>query len=187
MITTVNFIGTAFGQWCVESMCAIAGHGLPNTSHVRIASNEHQEPSDSAWRLTGFTSNVRYTEKAERERLSAVQADLGRLNATCAALIPIRKNAAWWTLAQDERRNIFEAQSHHIEIGLRYLPPIARKLYHCRDIGQEFDFLTWFEFAPEHSNDFDHLLDSLRRTEEWKYVEREVEIRLTREIAYRIE
>ena len=38
-------------------------------------------------------------------------------------LIPIRKNEAWWALAQDERRAIFEERSHHIAIGLEYTCP----------------------------------------------------------------
>ncbi len=98
--------------------------------------------------------------------------------ATCAALIPIRKTETWWTMAQDERRKIFETKSHHTETGLKYLPAIARKLYHCRDIGQPFDFLTWFEYAPEDSDKFEELVKSLRETEEWKYVDREIDIRL---------
>jgi len=83
-------------------------------------------------------------------------------------------------MAQDERRKIFEAKSHHTEIGLKYLPAIARKLYHCRDIGQPFDFLTWFEYAPESANAFEELVFSLRKTEEWNYVEREIDIRLSK-------
>src|SRR4051812_31125880 len=69
---------------------------------------------------------------------------------TRAVLIPIRKNAEWWALTQDERRAIFERRSRHIGIGTRYLPAIARRLHHCRDLSHQepFDFLTWFEFAP---------------------------------------
>jgi hypothetical protein len=48
----------------------------------------------------------------------------------------------------DERRDVFETKSHHIADSLKYLPAIARQLYHCRDLGQPFDFLTWFEYAP---------------------------------------
>lgn len=33
--------------------------------------------------------------------------------------------AAWWALAQDERRAIFGEQSRHIGIGLKYLPAVA--------------------------------------------------------------
>ena len=86
-------------------------------------------------------------------------------------------------MTQDERRAIFEAQSHHTEIGLEYLPAIARRLHHCRDLTEPepFDFLTWFEFAKSDTPEFDRLLSRLRETEEWSYVEREVEIRLTRD------
>ena len=128
--------------------------------------------------MKGFRSNLRYTVKAEQEQLTAIQSDLGRTEATHAALIPIRKSEAWWTLAQDDRRKISENQSHHTRIGLKYLPAIARRLYHCRDIGEPFDFLTWFEYAPADSGIFEELVSALRKTEEWSFVERELDIRL---------
>src|SRR6516225_3749791 len=87
---------------------------------------------------------------------------------------------AWWALAQDERRAIFEEQSRHIGVGLEYLPAVARRLHHSRELGEPFDFLTWFEYAPEHSESFEELVRRLRDTEEWRYVDREVDIRLTR-------
>ena len=58
--------------------------------------------------------------------------------------------------------------------------PNSNVSYHSRDLGEPFDFLTWFEFAPQHDAAFDELLGMLRSTEEWRYVEREVEIRLSR-------
>ena len=92
----------------------------------------------------------------------------------------MRKNAAWWELPQDDRRAIFEETSHHTKIGLGYLPAIARRLYHARDLGEPFDFLTWFEFAPEHEASFDDLVARLRATAEWNYIDREIDIRLER-------
>ena len=83
-------------------------------------------------------------------------------------------------LAQDERRAILEEQSHHIAIGLEYLPAIARRLYHCRDLDEPFDFLTWFEFAPQNTGAFDDLVARLRASPEWTYIEHEVDIRLER-------
>ncbi|MET0313548.1 MAG: chlorite dismutase family protein, partial [Hansschlegelia sp.] len=91
-----------------------------------------------------------------------------------------RKTSAWWDLAQDERRAIMEEQSRHIAIGLDYLPSIARRLHHCRELAEPFDFLTWFESAPEHTEAFETLVDRLRNTREWRYVDREVDIRMSR-------
>jgi len=121
----------------------------------------------------------------EKNQLVAKQPGLGRPEATCAALIPIRKNASWWSLSQDERRMIFEEQSKHIHIGLQYLPAIARRLHHCRDLGESepFDFLTWFEFAPSNEAAFNKLVAELRASREWTYVDREIDIRLAREPA----
>jgi chlorite dismutase len=137
-----------------------------------------------SWQLSGITSNERYVERTEKVALLARQEGLGRLSSTQAALIPIRKSAAWWALTQDERRDIFERQSAHIGIGMRYLPGIARRLHHCRDLGHDepFDFLTWFEYSPGDASAFDDLLAALRTSPEWAYVEREVDIRLTLDV-----
>ena len=88
------------------------------------------------------------------------------------------KSEAWWALAQDERRAIFEESSRHIAIGLEYLPAVARRLHHSRELGEPFDFLTWFEYAPHDTDAFEELVRRLRATEEWRYVEREVDVRL---------
>jgi hypothetical protein len=140
-----NFIGGAIGEWSVKELKPVTGESIANVSHLRIENDSLEKSTAGIWTLRGFSSNIRYAEKVEKERLLALQEGLGRADATCAALIPIRKNEAWWSMAQDERRAIFEKQSHHTEVGLKYLPAIARKLYHCRDIGESFDLLTWFE------------------------------------------
>jgi hypothetical protein len=131
-----------------------------------------------------MTSHERYVTREEKQQLVARQPGLGRSDATCAALIPVRKTSTWWSLAQlDERRSVFEERPHHVQTGLRYLPAVARRLHHCRDLAEQepFDFLTWFEFAPSDSDAFDELVAELHAFEEWTYVEREVEIRLVRE------
>ncbi|MDX1981539.1 MAG: chlorite dismutase family protein [Bryobacteraceae bacterium] len=160
-------------------MSAYRGEGLKAVERVEVGNADMAPPGPGIdWVLRGFTSNVRYSTGAEVAALRARQPALNRPEAVCAALIPIKKSALWWDLPQDERRLIFEETSRHIAIGQEYLPAIARRLHHCRDIGEPFDFLTWFEFAPEHSPAFDELLVRLRATAEWGFVEREVEIRL---------
>ncbi len=172
--------GTA-GPWRITAIAALAGASLPQAA--RLAMHEGPDvPPPGAWQLRGVAnSNLRYTAEVERARLAGVQQGLGRPGATRAALIPMSKSEAWWDLAQDARRALLEEQSQHIAIGLEYLPAVARRLIHCRDQGGEFDFLTWFEFAPEHEVAFDQLLARLRATAEWGYVTREVEVRLTRD------
>jgi chlorite dismutase len=132
------------------------------------------------WVLRGVTSNERYMSRTEHDALVAKQEPLGREGSTRAALIPITKTDAWWDLPQDERRRIFEESSRHVATGLDYLPAVARRLHHGRDLGEPFDFLTWFEFDPEHAAPFEDLVGRLRATEEWTYVQREIDIRLAR-------
>ena len=178
-IIPVTFAAGSEGEWRIDRIVAVAGAALPRAERL-TAHHAASEVSGAVWTLRGTAGHQRYVERAENERLVAVQAPLRRPEATCAALIPIRKSDAWWDLAQDERRTIFESASHHISASLRYLPAIARRLYHSRDLGEPFDFLTWFEFAPEHAAAFDELVATLRATAEWTYVEREVDIRLSR-------
>jgi len=137
-------------------------------------------PPIGVWDLRGNISNIRYTTRSELSALAAVQQGLGRPATTCAALIPIRKNDAWWNLAQDERRTIIEEQSRHFSLGMEYLPAIARRLHHCRELAQPFDFITWFEYAPDDAGAFEQLVERLRATQEWHYVDREVDVRLSR-------
>jgi hypothetical protein len=163
----------------VRQQFTVLGQPLASVQRVSTVSGM-RTPVNALWVLRGVTSNERYVERSEKGALLAKQEGMGRPEARYAALIPIRKNAAWWAMTQDERRSVFEAQSRHIAIGMHYLPAIARRLHHCRDLeeAQPFDFLTWFEFAPEHEGLFDKMLHELRASPEWHYVDREVDIRL---------
>lgn len=176
----VTFAAGAVGAWRVTRIIPVVGDGLPEAECLAVVEGALLPPADTAWHLRGVTSNMRYTRRAEADALTARQQGLGRPQATLAALIPIRKTQAWWDLAQDERRAIVEEQSRHIGIGLDYLPAISRRLHHSRELDEPFDFLTWFEFAPEDADAFDELVRRLRATREWDFVEREVDIRLTR-------
>lgn len=178
-----EFVGGDRGSWRIVRTEAVVGEPLVAAERLDVLTG-HAAPPDigTLWTLRGITSNDRYVLREEKNRLVAVQETIGRPESTRAALIPIRKNAAWWALTQDERRHVFEEQSRHIKIGLQYLPAIARRLHHCRDLSETepFDFLTWFEFAPTHESAFDALVAELRASQEWKYVDREVDIRLER-------
>jgi hypothetical protein len=179
-----SFEGGTTGPWRVLKVEAITGEPLTVVERLNIVVGANTKTSGSqGWLLRGVTSNERYVQRAEKNELVARQPLLGRPEATLGSLIPLRKNSEWWLLTQDERREIFEQSSKHIQTGMRYLPAIARRLHHCRDLGgnEPFDFLTWFEYAPSDEGSFDDLLIQLRNSEEWKYVDREVDIRVVKE------
>jgi len=182
-----SFIGGDTGLWRVTRMEAMVGEPLPAARKLEIVSGaEPPSAPHAAWVLRGITSNERYVVREERNQIVAKLLGLGRPEATCGALIAIRKNEDWWALTQDERLSIFKEQSHHTRIGLQYFPELARRLHHCRDLSENepFDFLTWFEYQPAQEAAFNKLVAELRAIAEWKYVEREVDIRLVREDAY---
>jgi len=181
-IIPVSFVGADTGTYRVLHMNAVVGASLPSVAavtshpvHLPLAA-----APGAAWVLRGTNSAVRYVERTEAESLRLVQPAIGRPECSHAALIPIRKSDAWWNLPQDARREIFETRSKHIASCLAYLPAIARRLHHGRELGEPFDFLTWFEYAPEHAQLFEELVQLLRATEEWKYVDWEVDIRLVK-------
>lgn len=176
----VSFIGGASGSWRIDWMTTVVGAPIAPVACLDVVEGEVVSDIAGTWVLRGATSHERYVERPEREALVARQPALGRAHATRAALIPINKSPAWWDLTQDERRSILEARSHHIATGLAYLPAIARRLHHGRDLQEEFDFLTWFEFAPADAEAFEELVGRLRETEEWSYVDREIDLRLSR-------
>ena len=178
-----TFTGGDTGGWRIVRIEAVVGEPMAKASRLNIISGALPESSGVKWALRGITSNERYVVREEKEKLVAKQPGVGRPEAVCAALIPIRKNAAWWNLSQDERRKVFEEQSHHVHIGLQYLPAVARRLHHCRDLGENepFDFLTWFEYAPGDEAAFNKLVTELRVSPEWVFVDREIDIRLMRD------
>jgi hypothetical protein len=177
-----TFVASDEGTWRIERISTVKGEGLASAKRLAVHTAVRTPESDAsgAWSLRGVAGHARYVERREKNALDGVSPPLGRSEATRAALIPIRKSAAWWALPQDERRAIFEERSHHIESSMAYLPRIARRLYHARDLGEPFDFLTWFEFAPEHAAAFEELVAMLRSREEWSFVDREVDVRLAR-------
>ena len=172
----IRFVAGEIGQWKVDSIAPVSGETLDPAPFLMVTTAPTVHPA--RWALKGAISNLRYTRRHEREVLTGRQSGLGRSEARRAALLPITKTDAWWALAQDERQAIYD-RSKHTPIGLDYLPAIARRLHHSRDFGEPFDFLTWFEYAPEHEAAFDALLTRLRATEEWTYVAREVDIRMS--------
>jgi hypothetical protein len=178
-----SFVGGSVGPWRIDHMQCVVGEPMVTAQRLSvIAGPSAKPPPGTSWLLRGITSNERYVVREEKVALVNKQQGLGRDASTRAALIPIRKNAAWWALPQNERREVFEAQSRHIAIGLKYLPAVARRLHHCRDLGPDepFDFVTWFEYGPMDSAAFEELVQALRASPEWEYVDREVDIRLTR-------
>lgn len=177
-----TFIGGNEGEWAVVSQRTLLRRPIAAVSRVAMVSGNGPAAPDAAWILRGVATNDRYTTRDEKTSLLERQAPIGRPEAKRAALILLKKTPEWWAMTQDERRVIFEEQSHHIAIGLRNLPSVARRLLHCRDLESEapFDFLGFLDFAPADEPAFDEMLSELRATKEWSYMEREIDIRLAR-------
>lgn len=113
-------------------MTIVAGEPLTHASHVDVVPGTSARPqAESAWTLRRVTSNEPYVHQTERAELRRKQEPTGRPAATWAALIPIRKQAQWWELPQDERWQIFGTRSHYIKFGMQTLPRSTRPRSGC--------------------------------------------------------
>ncbi|OAI47969.1 hypothetical protein AYO44_08240 [Planctomycetaceae bacterium SCGC AG-212-F19] len=135
----------------------------------------------------GVPQHLEYMSKAQREELKS-RPEFPASKDTIAVVIPIRKSAAWWALAHDERMAYFQKTADHkghTALGTPYVDRIHRKLYHTRYAVETtgHDFITYFEFQREHEADFKRLLAALRdvkQNPEWNFVDREYEIWMTK-------
>ena len=111
---SVQFVAGPSGLWKIERISEINGLGLPMAERLEVLEGSGTKLYDRGeWVLRGMTSNTRYPNRTEVDALVSRQAGLMRSNATRAALIPIRKTAAWWEMAQDERRAVFVPAPRH--------------------------------------------------------------------------
>src|SRR5690349_4131689 len=119
-MSPATFVAGIAGPWRIEGIRPIRGEPLIPADRLDVHAT-HAVAETGNWLLRGVAGHVRYVNGKEKLQLDAVSPPLGRAEATLAALIPIRKSPAWWTLPQDERRAIFEERSRHISDALKYL------------------------------------------------------------------
>lgn len=139
-----------------------------------------QVPVDFRWLLRGISSKVRRSDLAVEKNSMLPLPQLGRERATCACFIAMKRQESWWDMNDDEK-------SSHAWIGedfYKEFPTVARQLHHCRELGEPFDFITWLEYFPEDEPKIDAMLASFRDSEEWQFVEREIDLRLVRREDY---
>ena len=112
------FVGGNSGAWRVTRSDCRVGDPLAHVSHLHLCPAANLGDVESPiWVLRGITSNERYITAKEKEQLVAVQEGLSRPHATHAAFLPIRKNAVWWALSQDDRRAIFGGALQPCQLG----------------------------------------------------------------------
>lgn len=121
--------------------------------------------SDVTENLVGVTKALNYITKDKSADLNA-----GLTSATYsdpapryAVVIPVKKDAAWWNMSDEDR--LKEMQTHTVPT-LQYLVNVKRKLYHSTGID-DTDFITYFETADLGA--FNNLLISLAKVPENKH------------------
>jgi len=81
-------------------------------------------------------------------------------------VVPIRKDADWWLMSQDERTAMMK---EHTDPTVGYLKTVKRKLYHSSGLD-DLDFITYFETAK--LDDFNNLVIGLLKVKENRHNKR---------------
>ncbi len=115
--------------------------------------------------LVGMTKALNYISKDKSPNLNAGLTGATYSDATprYAFVIPVKKNADWWNLTDEQR--LKEMETHTLPT-LANLVNVKRKLYHSTGLD-DTDFITYFETADLGA--FNNLMLALAKVPENKY------------------
>lgn len=115
--------------------------------------------------LVGMTQALNYITKDKSPNLNAGLTGATYSGATprYAFVIPVKKNADWWNLTDEQR--LKEMETHTLPT-LANLVNVKRKLYHSTGLD-DTDFITYFETADLGA--FNNLMLALAKVPENKY------------------
>lgn len=115
--------------------------------------------------LVGMTKALNYITKDKSPNLNAGLTGATYSDATprYAFVIPVKKNADWWNLTDEQR--LKEIETHTLPT-LANLVNVKRKLYHSTGLD-DTDFITYFETADLGA--FNNLMLALAKVPENKY------------------
>lgn len=115
--------------------------------------------------LVGMTKDLNYITKDKSPNLNAGLTGATYSDATprYAFVIPVKKNADWWNLTDEQRLKEMEI---HTLPTLANLVNVKRKLYHSTGLD-DTDFITYFETADLGA--FNNLMLALAKVPENKY------------------
>jgi hypothetical protein len=145
----------------------------------RVADFAEVSSLEGAVRVPQYTSAEMYSYAFK----AAMPRGSGRVQRN-VIIIPMSKSKEWWDKAALERQTYFyphaDRSGIHVKGHARAAEPgistIFRKLYYNPDghgRENEWDFVTYFEFADEHLATFNQICDALRdvrQNPEWRYV-----------------
>ena len=157
----VAYVGGFEGPWRVEGITAPHGEPLAPAARLAVVEGPGAAEASGRWVLRGVV-------EGEGE---IGQSPLGRPEARCAALLALRTAPAWRDLGGDERRKLG---------GGLAAPAVGHRRHRSLDPDEPYDTLHWFEFSPQEQGPFNELVDALRASDAWSYVERELDVRVIR-------
>ena len=156
---------TASGERVCADLYVSRGLKASTDFFLRVRSRDlarAQRYSEVAETLVGVTKVRQYitAEKSaaldEQLNASSYQGEAPRF----AIVIPVKKNAKWWNMPEEERRGEIEV---HTRKSMAYLSCVKRELYHSTGLD-DVDFITYFETAD--LNAFHELAVKLAATRE---------------------
>ena len=166
----VNTIFQKHAQWVVTDTVLVRGLSERADFFIRVHSTEllsnqnflldlmgttlgkHMINTDT---FNGITKKANYIPSFPEDLKAAMKTPTDPGVKPYAIVVPIRKDALWWIMDDDDRNQMMK---EHAEATIKYLKTVKRKLYHSSGLD-DFDFITYFETAkPE---DFNNLIIAL--------------------------
>lgn len=114
----------------------------------------------NTYTFNGLTKPVNYVPAMSEDVKNALKTQTDPGPKPYAIIVPIRKDAEWWTMGQDARLAMMK---EHTEATVPYLKTVKRKLYHSSGLD-DLDFITYFETAK--LDDFNNLIIALEKVKE---------------------
>ncbi len=111
----------------------------------------------------GLTRPAIYAPDFSEDMKQALQVPGDAGGKSYAIVLPIRKDAEWWSLDQASRGALMQ---EHTQAALPYSASVKRKLYHSSGLD-DFDFITYFE--TDKLEDFQGLIRALEQVKEYRH------------------
>ncbi len=118
---------------------------------------------ESTGLLHGMSKKANYVPAFPEGLKSELKAPSQSGEKPYAIVIPIRKDAEWWSLDRQARTAMMQ---EHTEAAIPYHRTVKRKLYHATGLS-DADFITYFE--TEKLDDFHSLILALEQVKEFRH------------------
>lgn len=176
-----HYVGGTSGPWRITKIDTQIGLPLRAASHVDINVGPlASQPFNASWILRGVASSTRFITRDDASEFTLTSSPSHQSQTPCAALILIRRCYEWWNLDKAERTEFQKDREDLLHTNVPFFSTIAKRFQFQRKRNESFDFMAWIEYEASDAALLDEIASTFRRSREWFFVDREIDIRMER-------